>query len=89
MERFGGVLSCRRKTDFAYSPRPRDRVGTAGSSLKTSSASSTFGRPHEPGWRVGRFGWVKPLARVMTMKQHAMAELCRSDTFVPSPPESI
>ena len=25
MERFGGGLSCRKRTDFAYSPRQRDR----------------------------------------------------------------
>ena len=54
MEHFGGGLSCRRRTGFAYFPRQRDRVGIAGSDLKTLSASSIFGGRAIPveGWTL-------------------------------------
>ena len=53
MERFGGGLSCRKRTDAACYQRRRDREGIGGLGPKTSSALSIFGGRASPGVEGG------------------------------------
>jgi hypothetical protein len=59
MERFGGGLYLLKRTGSAYFPPQRDRAGIGGLGPKNIVCLEHFRRPRGPGWRVGRFGWVK------------------------------